>query len=100
MGLYVVLAGFGLIFAALSSAIVSTPLNGMAESALVWGYGIAAGGGAAWIVGGGTQLGMAVIEHVVYWRLTGESLRSWSSSQEEPQAANGELSTDSNVDRL
>lgn len=78
LGLYILLVGFGLIFTGLTSLVASTPVDAMTNSLLVWGYGIAAGGGAAWVLGGGTQYATIITERVAYWRLTGKSLKSQS----------------------
>lgn len=81
VGMYILLTGFALIFTGLSTVVAPTPLDFMATSLLVWGYGIAAGGGAAWAVGGGTKYGTVIVERVAYRRLTGNSLGSWSEKK-------------------
>lgn len=91
LGLYLLFTGFALIFTGLTSAITSTPADGMTDMLLVWGYGIAAGGGAAWAIGGGTQFVTVIVEHVVYWRLTGTSLSSWSATETAPTEQRGQL---------
>jgi len=52
---------------------------------------IAAGGGAAWFVGGGTQLATIVTEHVVYWRLTEKSLRTWKDNDATASSQRGQI---------
>lgn len=89
LGMYILLTGFALIFTSLSTAITTTPVDPIAEPLLVWGYAVAAGGGAAWFVGGATQVTTIVTEHVVYRRLTGESLSSWSGDVISPTGQEG-----------
>jgi hypothetical protein len=91
LGMYILLTGFAIIFTSLSTALAATPVDPFAEMLLVWGYGIAAGGGAAWFVGGGTQLATIVTEHVVYWRLTGESLRTWKEADAAASSQRGQI---------
>lgn len=91
LGMYILLTGFALIFTSLSTALATTPVDPFAETLLVWGYGIAAGGGAAWFVGGGTQFATIVTEHVVYWRLTGESLRTWEETDAAVSSQRGQI---------
>lgn len=91
LGIYILLTGFAIIFTSLSTALAATPVDPFAEMLLVWGYGIAAGGGAAWVVGGGTQFATIVTEHVVYWRLTGNSLRTWAETDGAASSHRGQI---------
>jgi len=91
LGVYILLTGFALIFTGLSTAITPTPIDFMATSLLVWGYGISAGGGAAWAVGGGTIFSTVIVERVAFKRLTGESLNSWSNSRDRPAGHRGQI---------
>lgn len=91
LGVYILLTGFALIFTGLSTAITTTPIDFMATTLLVWGYGIAAGGGAAWVVGGGTQFATVIIEQVAFRRITGTSLRAWSPSEDRPTGHRGQI---------
>ena len=45
--MYILLTGVAFIFTSLSTALAATPVNPFADVLLVWGYAIAAGGGAA-----------------------------------------------------
>lgn len=87
VGEYFLLTGFALIFTSLSTALTTTPIDPLADLLLVVGYATAAGGGVAWAIGGGAQLAVFVTERVVYWRLTGESLRSWEAGEQLPQTS-------------
>ena len=91
LGMYILITGFALIFTGLSTALATTPVDPFADTLLVWGYGIAAGGGAAWFVGGGTQFATIVTEHVVYWRLTGKSLRTWKADGASAASQRGQI---------
>ena len=71
-----IILGVGVGAGLLIDVVIPQLVEPFADVLLVWGHTIASGGRAAWFAGSGTQLATIVTEHVVYWRLTGESLRT------------------------
>ena len=91
LGIYVLFVGFGLLFMGLTSAIMETPLASMSEQMLYWGYGLAAGGGASWALGGGTRLATIAFEQLAYWVCTGKTLHSWRPLGVSPSEHRGQI---------
>lgn len=88
LGVYAILAGFALIFAALSAIVTTAPtsVEGMVSQLLAVGYSLVAAGGIVWAFGGGLQLGTVVAERVLYRELAnGRSVPSTVEADEAQQ---------------
>ena len=93
VGVYFILAGFALIFAALTAAVTTAPpaIEGISGQSLALGYAVTAAGGVMWVIGGGMQLGTVVTERLLYRELTGQRFGTTGEPEAQSTEQRGQL---------
>ena len=92
LGGMILLTGFGIMFAGLTGAVVSTTTGVVSNSWLVAvGYAVAASGGGAWLVGGAVVYGTIIAERVARWKASHKTGSERENGENSKNSSRGQL---------